>query len=284
MSDITITRVIAPNPGPLTGPGTNTFIAGDAAGCVVIDPGMADAGHLDMIMMHGETWGGITGIVVTHAHPDHMGGAAELAARVRHRTGTGPSGFRHAPVLALSRAANGVPFADVALADGMQIAAGEQQLTVLATPGHRFDHICLWHAPSGTLFAGDLMAGTGTVVIAPPEGDMHAYLASLERIDALPLRRIWPGHGNAIDDPHERIASYIAHRLEREGLIVTALRNATQPQTLAQLVPVVYSDTATDLYAWAAMSLLAHLLKLEAEGRVARNGDDPQAALWQIMT
>jgi glyoxylase-like metal-dependent hydrolase (beta-lactamase superfamily II) len=267
-----ITRVIAPNPGPLTGPGTNTFIIGDSTGCVVVDPGIADAGHLDTIIMLGETWGGITGIVVTHAHPDHVGGAAELAAQV------------HAPVLAMSKATDGVPFADISLSDGMQIAAGQQHLTVLATPGHRFDHVCLWHPPSGTLFAGDLIAGVGTVVIAPPEGDMRVYLASLERVAALPLRRIWPGHGDAIDDPHERIAGYIAHRMEREGKVVAALQDAGRPQTLAQLVPVVYTDTDASLHAWAAMSLLAHLLKLEAEGRVSRIGDDPQAAHWQIIT
>jgi glyoxylase-like metal-dependent hydrolase (beta-lactamase superfamily II) len=268
---LTVVRVLAPNPGPMTGPGTNTFVVGDPTGALVIDPGCADAAHLEAVQLAGAALGGIQTIVVTHAHSDHIGGAAELAGRTGAR------------VLALSRAPEGVPFADATVADGAEIAAGNQSLTVLATPGHRFDHLCLWHAPSGILFAGDLVAGVGTVVIIPPEGDMRAYLASLARMQTLPLRRIWPAHGDAIDDPQAKLAEYIAHRLAREAQVLAALSAAGQPQTVGDLVPVVYADTPASMHGWAAQSLLAHLIKLEADGRVRRLAAD-DVGPWAVIT
>jgi glyoxylase-like metal-dependent hydrolase (beta-lactamase superfamily II) len=271
-ANLNVVRVLAPNPGPMTGPGTNTFVVGDPTGALVIDPGCDDAAHLDAVALAGAALGGIQAIVVTHAHPDHMGGAAELAQRTGAR------------VLALVRTPDGVPFADATVADGEAIAAGSQSLTVLATPGHRFDHICLWHAPSGILFAGDLVAGVGTVVIIPPEGDMRAYLASLARVQALPLRRIWPAHGHAIDAPQAKLAEYVAHRLAREAQVMEALSAAGQPQTVGDLVPVVYADTPASMHGWAARSLLAHLIKLEADGRVRRLTPDDIGPWANIAT
>ncbi len=271
MADLTVLTVRAPNPGPMTLEGTNTMLVGDATGCVVIDPGCDDAAHLAEVVAQGAHLGGISAIIVTHGHMDHRGGATDLAA------------LAGAPIFAAMPTPDGVPEASQALAEGSTISAGQHTLTVMLTPGHRFDHCCLWHAPSGDLFAGDLMAGRGTVVIASPEGEMAAYLASLRRIQALPVRLIWPGHGPVITDPADRIAYYIAHRLEREAQVVTALIDAASPQTLAALVPIVYRDTPPAMYAWAARSLQAHLLKLAAEGRVVPLGPLPDGP-WQLLT
>jgi glyoxylase-like metal-dependent hydrolase (beta-lactamase superfamily II) len=264
-----VTRLIAPNSGPLTGSGTNTFIVGDAAGCLVIDPGCADEAHLKTIQAIGKKHGGVQLILVTHAHPDHLGGTAELAA------------ITHAPILALNNTERGVPFADVILKDGQVIAVGANVLTVLATPGHRFDHIALWHPPTGIIFAGDLMTGGGTVVIIPPEGDMAAYLASLDRLQTLPLKRLWPGHGEPIDDPHTRIAQLIAHRLERERAILLALVSANELRTVEELMPLAYPDINSTMYDWAVKSLQAHLLKLEADGRVMRPPGADMRGPWK---
>jgi glyoxylase-like metal-dependent hydrolase (beta-lactamase superfamily II) len=265
VAGLTIMRVLAPNPGPMTGPGTNTLVVGDATGCLVIDPGCDDMEHLAAVRRAGDDLGGIQGIFVTHAHPDHVGGAAELAAE------TG------APVLAFGAMPDATPFATRIISDGDSVAAGAQTVIALATPGHRFDHLVLWHAESGTLFAGDLISGVGTVVINPPEGDMTDYLLSLARMQSLPLKRIWPGHGPAIEHPQEWLAHLVAHRQEREALVLTTVREAHRPITLMELVPIVYADTDAVMYPIATRSLLAHLLKLERDGRITHDearGDD----------
>jgi len=264
--ELVVVRIIAPNPGPMTGTGTNSFIVGDDTGCIVIDPGVTDADHLDALLTASYVLGGMTAVVVTHGHPDHVSGALELAT------------IAEVPLLAYDNTQSGVPTATKLVADGDAITAGQQSLQILTTPGHRFDHICLWHAATGILFAGDLVAGSGSVVIIPPEGDMRDYLESLARVQTLPLQRIWPGHGEAIDQPHELLTHYIQHRLDREAQVLAAL--TATPQTVKQLVPTVYADTPPAMYDWAGLSLLAHLLKLEHEGRATRSSGTDRTEYW----
>jgi glyoxylase-like metal-dependent hydrolase (beta-lactamase superfamily II) len=195
---------------------------------------------------------------VTHGHPDHEEAAASLRALLG------------APVYAWSR--EGVAATDVTLADDAVVAVGNRRLRARYTPGHRFDHLCFLLEDAGALFAGDLIAGEGTVVIAPPEGDLLDYMASLRRLLALDLRLILPAHGLAIGDPRAVLEYYLSHREARERQVLAAL--ASGPSTVAEMVRVIYADVNPDLHPVAALSVLAHLQKLERERRVHR-GREP---------
>ncbi|MBF6590840.1 MAG: MBL fold metallo-hydrolase [Ktedonobacterales bacterium] len=247
--------VLAPNPSLLTGPGTNTFVVASQVGlCVVIDPGPDIPAHLARVAETARGHGALQAILVTHGHPDHAEGAATL----RRLTG--------APVLAWSR--EGTPATDIHLADNARIAVGERRLRALHTPGHRFDHLCFLLEDADTLFVGDLVAGVGTVVIAPPEGDLVEYLASLRRLLDLNPGRMLPAHGPPIEEPRALLEHYIEHRAERERQVLAVL--ARGPATVEALVADIYAEVDVSLLPIAAYSVLAHLLKLEREGRVAR--------------
>ncbi|HEX5570822.1 MAG TPA: MBL fold metallo-hydrolase [Ktedonobacterales bacterium] len=256
-----VSVMLAPNPSPMTGPGTNTYLVSGADGCVVIDPGPEIESHLVAVAEAARARGGARALLVTHGHPDHVEGAA----RLRALTG--------APIWAYSR--TGVPDADAELADGALVSLGDQRLRALFTPGHRFDHLCFLLEGAGIIFAGDLVAGMGTVVIAPPQGDLSDYLTSLRQLLALTsddLRLIAPGHGPIREDTRELLEGYIAHRQQREEQLLAALAAGERPagQRVAELVARIYTDVAPGLWPVAAYSTLAGLLKLEREGRVER--------------
>ncbi len=265
-----VSIILAPNPSPMTGPGTNTYLVSGAEGCVVIDPGPEIESHLAAVAAAAQARGGARALLVTHGHPDHMEGAA----RLRALTG--------APIWAYSRA--GVPGADAELADNALVSLGDERLRALYTPGHRFDHLCFLLEDAGVVFAGDLVAGAGTVVIAPPHGDLSDYLASLRRLLALApaeLRMIAPAHGPTREDARGLLEGYIAHREQREQQLLAALAADARPdgQRVAELVARIYTDVAPNLWPVAAYSTLAGLLKLERDGRAQRSpaADDPAA-------
>jgi glyoxylase-like metal-dependent hydrolase (beta-lactamase superfamily II) len=255
-----VRRIIAPNPGMMTGPGTNTYLVGIDE-VAVIDPGPEDEGHLEAIVACGGER--IHWVVCTHTHKDHWPGAAALAKR------TG------AEVLAFD-ARDGLEI-DRGLSDGDQIEASEFRITTVHTPGHASNHLCFLLDADRTLFSGDHVMNGSTVVIRPPDGDMNAYLAQLERLKSMRLRAIAPGHGDLITDPIAKLDEYLAHRKLREQIVLGAIA-AHGPATTAELLPVVYADIdgPEERFEMARHSMWAHLRKLAAEGAVhAPDVDDP---------
>jgi glyoxylase-like metal-dependent hydrolase (beta-lactamase superfamily II) len=243
-------RILAHNPGPMTGPGTNTYLVGIDE-VAVIDPGPVDDNHLRAILGCGGDR--IRWIVVTHTHPDHAPGVAAL----KEHTGAEVLGFN---------AKDGFK-PDRKVADGFTIEATEFRLRAVHTPGHASNHLCWLAEEERMLFSGDHLMQGSTVVIKPPDGNMADYLRSLEKLKKLRIRSIAPGHGTLIEQPKELIDWYIAHRLEREAKVYDALAQAGTAKVDA-LVPVVYGDVDPALYPVARYSLHAHLLKLAEDGRV----------------
>jgi hydroxyacylglutathione hydrolase len=250
-----VRRLLAPNPGLYTGPGTNTYLLGERE-LVVVDPGPSDAEHVDRIVQTaGEVGAPIVLIVVTHHHPDHLPGAD----RLRRKTG------------AALAAHEGIAAVDRPLAHGQQVPADGETLEVVATPGHASTHLCFLLRERELLFSGDHVVGHGTVVISPPDGDMGAYLDSLALLRQYPVRRILPGHWDPVDDVAAKITEYIDHRLLREREVLAAL--TLGHDTIAAIVARLYADVDPRLHGAAGRSVLAHLQKLAGEGRVAQRGD-----------
>jgi len=252
-----VRRIVAPNGGLLTRSGTNTYLVGIDE-VAVIDPGPDDDDHVEAIVGCGGDR--IRWVLVTHAHPDHW----EAAAALKARTGAEVLGFR----------AGGGFEPDRQIGEGDVVEGTEFRLVALHTPGHASDHLCFLLEDDRMLVSGDHVLGGSSVVVAPPDGDMAAYLRSLERLQALrpPLRSIAPGHGDMIEDPKRVLAEHVRHRHEREGAILAALDAGAT--TVDQIVAEVYADVAAELLPAARQSVHAHLIKLAADQRVAGTGLD----------
>jgi len=254
-------RIVAPNPSPLTGPGTNTYVVGTKRP-VVIDPGCDDAGHLARIL--DVAGPGIDRILCTHSHPDHSPGAAWL----RERTGAqvygqpAPGDGHQDPTYA----------PDAGIAHGERIAAGEGSLQAIHTPGHASNHVCFMLEPAGLLFTGDHLMSGSTVIIIPPDGSMRAYLESLRHLRELPLTALAPGHGAVMRDALAEIDRVIGHRLVRESRLALALERRGAA-TLDEVLAEVYEDVPAFLHSYARYSLLAHAIKLVDEGRACCEGE-----------
>ena len=224
-----IARIVAPNPGPMTLEGTNTYVVlRDPA--FVIDPGPDDPGHIEAVADEAERRGGIGGVLLTHSHADHSAGAARLAAPVTWGDGGSDPG----------------PF------------------TVVPTPGHAKDHVCFML--DRACFSGDLILGEGSSYVPPDGGSLAAYMDSLRRVQAREIDLICPGHGPFVTDPAAKIAEYLAHRLEREQKLVAALDAGERSR--ANLLDAAWDDVPAELRGAAALVMQAHLEKLDSEGRL----------------
>ena len=255
VNGVRVQRVLAPNPSPMTLEGTNSYLVfGADASAIAVDPGPPDAAHVALIVDIARNAGAsITAIAVTHGHPDHAPGAALL----HEITGAPVYGHRAAtfPI-------------DVRCGEGDRIVAGDAILDVVDAPGHARDHVVFSLASEGALFTGDVVIGRGTIVIAPPNGDMRVYQATLARLrrDFGDARILYGGHGAAIGDPRAKLDEYIAHREKRERELLAAL--ASGERTVPELVETMYRDVSVVLWPAAARQIVAYLIALEREGRV----------------
>ena len=241
-----VSRVVAPNPGPYTGPGTNTWIVEAGPVVAVIDPGPDDDAHLDALnkRLLGQTVGVV---LVTHAHPDHLP-LADRFARPYHAS------VRRYPELG----------------DGDVVRVGTLNITALYTPGHSADHLCFLISDDRAVFTGDLILGQGSSMVTYPEGDVAAYLRSLDRLAALEPSILFPGHWDPVTDAMAKITEYRRHRLEREAQVLEEVRRGGG--SAAELTRRVYGDLEDKLMVAAEMTLRAHLRKLVEDGVVRESG------------
>lgn len=247
-----IERVLANNPGPFTGPGTNTWILDDgSSNVVVIDPGPVDTRHGRAIVDKIGRRNAVA-VLVTHTHIDH----APLANPLASDLGIPSVGYDRGPHFE----------PEVRLLDGGTLDVGTLRLEAIYTPGHSSDHLCF--RAGNVLFTGDHIMGGSSVMVE----DMGRYLASLEKLRGTGLTRLHPGHGEEIGRPEEVIDWYVAHRLQRHEEIYDAIRSGTR--SIPEVVEVVYADVSSSLHPLAARSVAAHVTLLHEEGRIAFEGDD----------
>jgi ribonuclease/clavin/mitogillin len=255
--------VLGQNPGPFTGPGTNTFIVGTGRRRLLIDTGQGVAKHLDLLESARVDWADeatIETVVLTHAHPDHMGGLELVKARFQ------PTRVLKKPWPAWDREAS-----FTAIDDGAEVRVEGATLRAIATPGHAQDHLCYYLVEEKALFTGDVVLGAGTTVI-PRDGDLGDYLRSLERLLELDLAVLYPAHGPAIRTPYEKINEYRAHRALRERQILDGL--SAGDVRVDALVRRIYTDVPEWLHDAAGVSVEAHLRKLEQDRLIRRDGED----------
>ncbi len=263
-----VRRLVAPNPGVMTGAGTNTYLLGDEA-VAVLDPGPAIPAHIDAILAAGE--GRIRWIICTHTHPDHSPAWQAVAAA------TGAEVIGAMPWDDMYQDDTFAP--DRELSHDDLLRTPEFTLRAVHTPGHVGNHFCFFLEEERMLFAGDHIMNGSTVVIVPPSGDMKAYIESLQLLLRYPLKFIAPGHGEVMDNPVATVEWLVKHRLHRERKVIEGLERTgrTSPEAL---VKVVYDDVASSLHKMAIHSLTAHLIKLLKEHRAVHHPGD---GTWELM-
>jgi glyoxylase-like metal-dependent hydrolase (beta-lactamase superfamily II) len=260
-----VRRIVAGNAGLMTGPGTNTYLLGERE-VAVVDPGPLDERHLDALLAAAGPL--IRWVLVTHTHRDHSPLAAELA----RRTG--------AQVIGLPPPRDGRQDESFAPArvprDGETLMLGDVGVTVIHTPGHASNCVC-YLLPSGLLITGDHVLEGVSPVILPPDGDMAAYLESIDKLFAYGFEQIAPGHGDLMDGAKQALVALRAHRIAREDKVLRKLRDL-KSAGIATLTPAVYDDVPEERHTWARLTLEAHLIKLSREGRaLERDG------IWQAI-
>lgn len=273
-TEVPVYRLLCPNASAMTGPGTNTYLIGKSE-LALVDPGPALPAHIEAIkaLLAGRR---LQRIFVTHTHGDHSPATAEL----QRQTGAEVIGLKPAEDAAYQDAS----FEPSRLyTDGECIDCGDYSVRLVHTPGHVSNHLCFLLEQEGMLFTGDHILQGTTPVILPPDGNMSDYLRSLDQLLGMPLRSLAPGHGDVMTEPAQMIGTLIRHRMRREQKIVNALAGFTQV-TLDELVIPVYDDVPQHLLPWAKKTLLAHLFKLQSDGRAKQLIDSAaDETRWQLI-
>ncbi len=268
-----VIRVLAPNPSPYTYTGTQTHVVG-TTDLAVIDPGPDDPAHIAALLraIDGRP---VTAIVVTHHHRDHSPATRPLQA-ITGAPIVGAAPFALDDTSARADASFDADYApDRVLVEGDTIAGDGWTLAAIATPGHTSNHLAFALPETNALFSGDHVMGWSTTIVSPPDGDMAAYMASLEKLMGRDDRVYYPGHGEAIDTPQRLVRGMLGHRKQREGQILRLLRTAPQP--IGRMVTQMYVGLDTRLVPAAERSVLAHLYDLQNRGLVIEEGET-----WQI--
>lgn len=271
-----ITRVLAPNPGPFTFKGTGVYIVGQGRDAAIIDPGPDLPDHVEALKraLDGRH---LTHILITHTHCDHSPAAAPLKAWSGAKTyGFGPhgSGQEDGPKLEEGGDRDFVP--DVRVTDGDVITGDGFTFDCVYTPGHTSNHMCFALREEHALFTGDHVMGWSTTVVVPPDGDMAAYMASLDRLIARDDKILWPTHGGPVRNPKRFLEAYRDHRRDRERQILACIADGLD--TIAAMVARIYVDVDKRLHPAAARSVEAHLIQLANAGRVTRDGESYRLA------
>ncbi|MDE0880076.1 MAG: MBL fold metallo-hydrolase [Sphingomonas bacterium] len=274
-----VTRVLAPNASPYTGTGTQTHIVG-TRDLAVIDPGPDTPDHIDALLaaIDGRP---VTAIVITHHHRDHSPGSRPLAAA----TGAPIIGARPFDLSDAGPRADAAFDADYVpsrvLSEGDSVTGDGWTLEAIATPGHTSNHLAFALPETKALFSGDHVMGWSTTVVSPPDGDMTAYMASLDKLMARDDRIYYPGHGEAVDRPQRLVRGMLGHRKQREGQILRFLR--AEAMTIPDLVGRMYVGIDPRLIPAAERSVLAHLYDLDGRGLVASGDDSELGGVWRTV-
>jgi glyoxylase-like metal-dependent hydrolase (beta-lactamase superfamily II) len=268
-----VSRLLAPNPSPFTFKGTGVYIVGaneHARDVAVIDPGPPIPEHLEALK-RAVADKNVTHILVTHTHSDHSPAAQPLKEWTGAKTyGFGPHGSGCEEDVKIEEGGDSAFVPDVVARDGDVIAGNGFTFDCVYTPGHTSNHMCYGLREEKALFTGDHVMGWSTTVIAPPDGDMAQYMASMRKLLARPDSILYPTHGAPICNPKPFLQAYIDHRLEREAQILACLREGVH--SIPAIVSRLYADVDERLHPAAARSVLAHLIQLDQEGRV-RHGE-----------
>lgn len=269
---VTLFPVLTPTLLPAVA--TNLYLIAGGRRAVLVDAGFSDPPSLAPVVEAVRNRNlDITGILLTHYHPDHAAGAGYLSNLWNCPVYVHPAEAEHL------RETIPASVLRPELVEGQVLAVGDLAVTVVETPGHTRGHVSFWIPDAGVLFCGDVVLGAGTTWIGPPDGHLRTYLDTLRRLRDMSLNTLAPGHGPIVDHPGERILYYIEHRLERENQILELLR--TGPKRVRELLRAIYDGQVPPSARWVAeRTILGHLIKLEEEGRIRRiAGEGPQKSL-----